>query len=93
MGQYSASQQALTLLCGLVLLPSGQLNPWATGTAFTELNYRGSHASLPTHRRRRYLRRRKAHFQPAGSALVELESHQPGDFSEFHDVFVSLIPF
>jgi hypothetical protein len=60
---------------------------------FYEADYRGSHASLPTHRRRRYLRRRKAHFQPAGSALIELESHQPGDNSEFHDVFVSFIPF
>ncbi len=53
---------------------------------YYEADYRGSHASLPTHRRRRYLRRRKARFQPAGSALVELESHQPGDYSEFHDV-------
>jgi len=25
--------------------------------------------------------------------LVELDSHQPGDYSEFHDIFVSLIPF
>ena len=56
-------------------------------------DYRGSHASLSTHRRRRYLRRRKTRFRPAGSALVELDSHQPGDYSEFHDIFVSFIPF
>jgi hypothetical protein len=80
-------------MSGFIVLPSRYLNPWASGTAFTELDYRGSHASPSTHRRRRYLRRRKTRFRPAGSALVELESHQPDDSSEFHDFFVFLIPF
>jgi len=78
---------------GFAVLPSGHLNPWASGTSFTELNYCGSHASPSSHRRRRCLGRRKTRFRPAGSALVELESHQPVDCSEFHDVFVFLIPF
>lgn len=50
-----------------VLLPSGPPRPWALpGFPFRWLSHHGPHARLPTHQRRRYRRRCKAGYRPAG---------------------------
>lgn len=52
---------------------------------------RGPQARVPTHRRRRCLRRRKARYRPGGLPLAGRVSHPLDDFSEFRSYRMSLL--